>query len=214
MEILYLIIILIVTYLIGSIPFGFLVAKSQRIDIRQKGSGNIGMTNVWRVLGWKFGLPVFILDFLKGFLPVFFVGQLISETIQPLPMGLFLILVGFAAIAGHIWTIYLHFKGGKGVATGTGVFFALAPIAVAAAIIIFFLLVLPTRYISLGSISATISLPLIMALQIFVFDIYPPSIFTLYLAIFISIFVAYTHRENIQRLINGTENRFGVSKSS
>ncbi len=214
MSVLFFVSILLFAYLFGAIPFGYLIGKWRGVDVRDKGSGNIGMTNVWRILGWKAGISVFILDFSKGFLLIFSVTHFVPTKIMPLPLDWIQILLGFVAICGHNWTIFLNFKGGKGVATATGVFCALAPIALAIAALFFFALVIPTRYISLGSIFAATGLPIIIALQIFIFpsELLCPSILTLYLAIFISIFVIYKHRSNIRRLLQGNENRFGSPK--
>ncbi|RMH70617.1 MAG: glycerol-3-phosphate 1-O-acyltransferase [Gemmatimonadetes bacterium] len=202
------------TYLLGAIPFGFLIAKAHGVDIREKGSKNIGMTNVWRVLGWKAGVPVFVLDFAKGFVPVFLTRTLVPPEVLPVSMDLAVVFIGLAAVCGHIWTVFLHFKGGKGVATATGVFFALAPLATGIVMILFLLVVFPTRYISLGSISAAISLPVIIGVQVFVLRTAVPAVPTFYLALCIGLFVIFRHRSNIQRLLNGTENKFGTSSSS
>lgn len=192
-------IFLLFAYLLGSIPTGYLVGKfSQGIDIRQYGSGNIGATNVFRILGKKAAIFTLIFDFVKGYLPVLiaqqkFQGNYLQE--------LFPFLIGMMTIFGHTWTIFLRFRGGKGVATAAGVFFALFPLPTLFTVVVFILLVTLTGYISVGSIGSALFLPL----SIWFFE--HSFILTLTTS-FISFLVIFNHRQNIQRLIQGKENKF------
>jgi len=191
---------LIIAYLIGSIPFAYLYGKAfKKIDIRQHGSGNVGATNVMRVLGTKAGLIVFFLDVLKGFLPVFLAQMIFSDTIEYLP-----VLVAIFTILGHTFTIFLSFKGGKGVASAAGVFIAFSPYTFIAAITLFAIIVYFTRYVSLGSIIALI------AITIANFLLPELSIYVKYFTLIVSVFIIYLHKSNIKRLMNGTENKFGI----
>ncbi len=150
---------IILSYLLGGIPFGYLIAITKGIDIRTEGSGNIGATNVSRVLGRKYGLIIFVLDMLKGFLAVFFLPALVSGVIKIPTTGdnLLVILCGFCAILGHAFPVYLRFKGGKAVATSFGVFIWLAPIVIAISFGAWIITVLVSRYVSLGSMVGTLT---------------------------------------------------------
>lgn len=187
--------LIIAAYFIGSIPTGLLLARMfGGVDIRTTGSGNIGATNVSRTLGWKVGVLTLLGDCLKGFLPV-----LVAQRIGLGEGGV--ALVAFAAFAGHVYTIFLGFKGGKGVATALGVFLAISPLTVLCAVAIFAFILWRWRYVSLGSITAAAFMPLLVALVdrrglIFLMSIAVAAI------------VIWKHRENIQRLKNGTESRF------
>ncbi len=199
----WIVLYLIFTYVIGSIPTGYLVVKSLKgIDIRTVGSGNIGATNVNRVLGFRWFIFVLIFDALKGYIPVF-VSSILFKDIFIMP-----ILTGISAIAGHTFTIFLKFKGGKGVATSLGVFFALAPISIISSCIIFLIVLYLFKYISLSSIIASALFPA------FVF-IYGESGYSNLLLIFAllgAIFIIIKHKENIKRLLDGTENKFEIKK--
>lgn len=191
------IITLIVCYLIGSIPFGFLIAKAKGVDIRTVGSGNIGATNVLRTFGKKFGIPCFLLDFLKGLLPVLITIQLTDNEYAP-------ICAVAGTVLGHVFTIFLKFKGGKGVATTAGALTGLAPLAVLAGMAIWFIILKLTGYVSLGSIIAAIVLPIMIW-----FDLFGEvSVERKYFFIVMGILVAWRHRTNIQRLIKGEESSF------
>lgn len=179
------------SYILGSIPFGYIVGKVKGYDIRKEGSGNIGSTNVFRVIGKKEGIFVFILDFLKGYLPVLYFTDI---------SVLAGILALLGAIIGHMTTPFLKFKGGKGVATGFGGVIALMPLPASLAFGIWILLVGTTRKVSIGSLGAAISLP------IFYFYIGKPmNKITLYFSILIALLVIITHRTNIRKLIKGKE---------
>lgn len=188
---------LIVCYLIGSIPFGFLIAKAKGVDIRTVGSGNIGATNVLRTFGKKFGIPCFLMDFLKGLLPVLVTIQLTENEYAP-------ICAVAGTVLGHVFTIFLKFKGGKGVATTAGALTGLAPLAVLAGMAIWFIILKLTGYVSLGSIVAALVLPIMIW-----FDLFGEvSVERKYFFIVMGILVAWRHRTNIQRLIKGEESSF------
>ena len=185
-----LIFFIIFSYLLGSIPFGKLVGKKYGVDIQKKGSGNIGATNALRLLGWKPGVLVLVLDVLKGFIPV-------RLALQALPLNQVLI-IGLIIILAHIFPIWLKFKGGKGVATGLGILFAINPVMAVIPLIVFLIVFLITKIVSVSSILATGFLFLVSSL------VFPKmTIFSLCLLIIIM----WTHRENLSRLIKGTEKR-------
>ncbi len=186
-------------YLLGSIPFSYLLGKLRGVDLRKVGSGNIGATNLARICGKPFGILGFLLDAGKGV-----GGVLIGGLIASLFGGeevLLKIFGGIGSIAGHIWTFILKFKGGKGVATSAGVFFGLAPLPLILSAGVWGFTFFLTGYVSLASILSSISLPLFM----WVFHMHSTLIF---LAIIISLLIIYRHRSNIQRLLKGKENRF------
>lgn len=186
---------IVTAYLLGSIPTGLLLAKAfAGVDIRTTGSGNIGATNVYRTLGRKVGVLTLVGDCLKGLLPV------VAAHLLTLSDG-YVALIGLAAFLGHIFPIFLRFKGGKGVATALGVFLGVSPLAVGVALLLFIGIVLIWRYISLASISAAAAMPALVAL----FDRNPVIVAMSFL---ISIIVIIKHHGNIKRLLDGTENRF------
>ncbi len=183
-------------YLLGSIPTGLLLGRLYGIDVRNEGSGNIGATNLYRTVGRKVGILTLIGDCLKGMLPVLLAWKLgLTEPIQA--------WIGLAAFSGHVFSIFLLFKGGKGVATALGVYLALAPLAVPVALVIFVLLVFIRRFISLGSIVAAAVMPVVIWFL-------PHSQQLLIASTIISSIVIIKHHTNIRRLIAGTENRFNV----
>jgi len=200
-------IILILGYLTGSIPTSIIAGKLLGgIDIRKHGSGNPGATNVFRVLGWKAGVVVGLLDLAKGFIATVYISRIAFGEI-PVSESLVQILAGLAAVCGHVWSVFAGFRGGKGVLTAAGMFFGLAPGTTFACIMVFCIAAFPTRYVSLGSISAAVTLAVIMSVRKFIMHHeieMPLLIFTL----IISLLIIYTHRSNIKRLINGTENKF------
>jgi acyl phosphate:glycerol-3-phosphate acyltransferase len=198
--------ILLLGYLLGSVPSGYLVAKSQGIDIRQHGSGNIGATNVLRVMGKKWGYLVFACDVLKGFLAVKLAGALAAVG-GPTDVALGSVLGAVACILGHNYTVWLKFKGGKGIATSAGVLLGLFPPTVILAVLVIWLVVfLVGRYVSLASICAALSLP------VAVFLLLTRSGTDFWLRFWFSVAVAalavWRHRSNLARLANGTESRF------
>jgi glycerol-3-phosphate acyltransferase PlsY len=208
-------------YLLGSIPTGFLMAKAKGRDIRAEGSGNIGATNAMRVLGKPAGIFVLLLDVFKGwyacqagvfvcfhFLPNANIHsdadvQSVSGHVEN-----FAIIAGIFAVLGHNYTCWLKFRGGKGIATTTGVYLALAPWAVLIALGVFLLAVLVTRYVSVGSISGAV------ALVAAVWILPPHNLFLGIVTTALGALAIYKHKSNIQRLIAGTENRLGKKKET
>lgn len=181
-------------YLLGSIPTGLLLGKAYGIDVRKEGSGNIGATNLYRTVGRKVGLLTLFGDCLKGLLPV------LAVKYSSLPLE-YAAWVGLAAFCGHVFSVFLRFRGGKGVATALGVFLALSPLAVAVAIGVFVVLMLIWRYVSLGSISAAAVMPIaVWALG--------GGRVMIVVTMLIAVVVIIRHLENIRRLVAGTENRF------
>ena len=191
-------------YLLGSFPTGYLIGKSKGVDIRQHGSGNIGATNVGRVLGRNWGLFAFACDFLKGFLALFLLRAFLFPHDVSWTVELLLVACGIAAVLGHNYTPWLGFKGGKGIATSAGVLGALLPVALVLVFSLWAIVVLLTRLVSLGSILAALALPLVTAW------LYPRQWVYLALATLICALAVWRHRSNIHRLLNGTEARLGT----
>jgi glycerol-3-phosphate acyltransferase PlsY len=190
------ILIMIAIYLIAAIPTGVVIARLMGgEDVRQKGSGNIGATNVYRVAGKLAGVLTLVGDTLKGFLPLLAFKTWLEPT--PTQLG----IASAVAILGHCYPIYLKFKGGKGVATALGIFLVLSPKVVFFALIVFILTVAITRYISLGSVLAALSAPLVILLLNHQQPIFLATLF-------IAALVTWRHNSNIRRLLDGTENRF------
>lgn len=212
--------IVVLSYLIGSIPSSMLIARYVKgIDIRQYGSGNAGGTNVWRVIGWKYGILVILLDALKGILAVVLVarlhyGNFPFNNITPFDdFTLVQIIAGTSAVLGHIWSVFANFKGGKGIATGMGILIVIVTIDLLVALGVFFIVVAVSRYVSLGSMLATISIPLTMIIRENVFNAHVSSYYTLLpFLIALTVVIIFTHRKNIVRLINGSENKISFSK--
>jgi glycerol-3-phosphate acyltransferase PlsY len=203
--------VILVAYLIGAIPFALIVARAYGIpDIRKVGSGNVGATNVQRVLGWKASLWVFAADLGKGIAAVLLARQF-NQTL--VPSDLFLTLAALAAIIGHVFPVYLRFKGGKGVLTTLGSLCVLMPIPALVCLVVFLIVTIAFRYISLGSICGAIACPLTLAVQQFGFHDSVSAV-RWGLAILIAILVPITHRSNIRRLMQGTENRFSFGSKS
>ena len=204
-------------YLAGSIPFGYIIGISYgNVDIREHGSGNIGMTNVFRTLGVLPGVITLLLDVFKGYIAV----HLALLWIPPENFGddymmwaIIICLIAMLAVMGHSFPVWLSFKGGKSVAVSLGILAALMGWWVIAPIVVFTIIVFLTRYVSLGSIISAISVPIVFA----VFRTFPHSgndsdkVFTGF-AIFLAIMVIVRHRSNIKRLLAGTENRMGIKK--
>lgn len=189
--------LVVAAYFIGAFPTSYLVARATRgIDLRQHGSGNLGATNAFRVLGWRAATPIFIIDIAKGFLPVFLFPRIDGTGLIAWSLA-----YGAAAIIGHVFSIYVGFRGGKGVATGAGVFLALAPAAVLIDLVIWAVLVYATGYVSLGSVVAAAALPLLVAAT-------GAALPVLALSIALALFVVVAHRSNIRRLLHGGEHRF------
>ena len=199
--------VILAAYLTGAIPFGFLIGKLKGIDVRKEGSCNIGATNVTRTVGKWWGKLCFLCDFLKGFLPAFLVMRLYPGE------GWLISLTALAAMLGHVFPVYLGFKGGKGVSTAAGAALALCPPAVGIAGVIWVLVFLISRYVSLASLTAALALPL----SAWLLKIFAGSALPLPVGILLVLFAALTfwrHRSNIVRLINGTENQFRKDKKT
>ena len=199
--------ILLLAYGVGAIPFGYMVAKWKGLDIRQHGSGNIGATNVIRVMGKKIGLPVFALDVLKGLLPVVFAKLWSQENgYDPTwPM----LGAALGSVLGHNFTFWLGFKGGKGIATSAGAMLAVLPVALGVAVLLWILFFFATRYVAVASIAAGVSLPItVLAQRAFTGSYAAPPLPLLGFATVIGGLAVWRHRSNIQRLREGTENRF------
>ena len=202
------IILIIVAYILGSVPNALWIGKVFKgIDIREHGSKNTGSTNAARVLGAKLGILTLILDISKGAIPValsLFMKAYLLENITGIS-NLDFIMIGIFAIIGHSFSIFMKFKGGKAVATTVGVFTVLVPKALLLAAVVFFVIFTLTRYVSVSSITAAISLP------IFIFFLYGDIPYTVFGGI-ITILIIVKHKSNIQRLLNGTESRFTINK--
>jgi len=186
------------SYLVGAFPTSLIAGKLVRgIDLREHGSRNLGATNVYRVLGWKVAVPVALVDIAKGAIPVLFFAPRVSSSLSVA------LLMGVAAILGHVFSVFVGFKGGKGVATGAGVMLALVPKALGISAVVWALLVWLTGYVSVASITGALLLPVSVLL------LYPDRRELLWLTVVIALAITWFHRANIKRLMNGTENRFG-----
>lgn len=190
--------LLAVSYFIGAFPTSYVVGRLARgIDLRQHGSGNLGATNAFRVLGWRAALPILVVDTAKGFLPAFCFPRWDGS-----PRWEWALAYGAAAIFGHVYSVYVRFRGGKGVATSAGVFLALAPAAVGAGLLVWVLLVWTTRIVSVASIAAAVVVPVAVLLTQGTGPV-------LWLSLALGAFIIYAHRQNIRRLLRGEEHRFG-----
>lgn len=189
---------LVASYLLGAIPTSYLAGKAfKRIDLREHGSKNLGATNVYRIMGWRFAIPVGIFDVAKGAVPVLIIGPAASD------LGWFALLCGVMAVVGHVFSVFVGFKGGKGVATSAGVVLGLAPMAVGICIVIWAVVVWISGYVSLGSVIATSVFPALVWL------LYPARRGSIWLYLLLAAVIVWMHRSNLQRLRAGTENRFG-----
>ena len=202
--ILYSSIIFITAFFMGSLPTGYLVAQAKGINIKSVGSGNIGATNVTRAMGKGWGAFVLIIDALKGFIPVLFV-KLYFTSLPQTDLYVLMTVSGVCAVAGHVFTPFLGFKGGKGIATTLGMLLALSPLFAILVILIWLLLFLFTRVSSVGALSAALSMPII---SFFLFHDKPVFLIMMTFASFMTLFIFFTHRENIQRLYRGEEKAF------
>ena len=199
-------VLLILSYLIGAFPSAIVIARLHGIDIREHGSGNAGATNTWRVLGWHAGLPVALIDVAKGAAAALGIARV---PIGPLPVSLEIvaILCGIASVLGHVFPVYAGFRGGKGVATAGGMLLATGPVPVACALGIFLLMIFLSGMISLGSIAAAWAIPISAFLLDRYTDLSYPLLF-IGLTAGLALFIVYTHRANIRRLLNGEERSF------
>ncbi len=212
MFVLNLVTIALAGYLLGSVPSSIWIAKKgYGIDIREHGSGNAGGTNVFRVLGWKPALIVGIFDIGKGFVATFFFSRILFAPMEIEPVYLQL-LAGCSAVLGHCYTAFAGFRGGKGVATAGGMLIAIFPTVLPICLLVFVIVVLVTRYVSLASMSASVTLPIGLMVLRFAFGTeVPMPLFVL--AFVVPVFIFYTHRANIGRLSSGTENKIGSERA-
>jgi len=200
------ILLIVISYLIGSIPSGVIVSRFFfGFDIRDKGSGNMGSTNVFRVLGRKWGIIVQLADILKGIIPVILAFWLIPDSM------LWALLAGICSTIGHIFPVFSHFKGGKGINTLAGMLIAIDPLDTTVALIIFLLVFVSTGIVSLGSMLAAIMLTLSLILRQNILTVRVDGYYILLpFFVAISFLVILTHKKNISRLLKGTENRFSL----
>lgn len=195
------VLILLTAYLLGSIPFGYLLVKWVKgVDVRTQGSGNIGMTNVWRVAGAKWGILTLVLDIAKGALAVAIARYFMPDN-QPV-----IVLTGLVALVGNIFSIFLNFKGGKGIGISVGVFFSLLWMPSTAGLMVFLIALAIGRMISVGSLLGVTTMAA-LTLYTHGMDWYTG------LAFFALVMIWYTHRQNIQRILKGTENKIGKKKA-
>lgn len=194
-------------YFLGSFPAGYLAGRLAGVDIRSLGSGNIGATNVLRTLGKQWGYPVFVIDALKGFAAVRLAFILVKYWLAAQPYAEYIaILTAIMSVAGHMFPVWLRFKGGKGVATSAGALFGLMPWVVPCVFLVWFIVFEISRYVSLASIIAAISLPIIAGL--FAYWSFIDTSALVYFSILIMALVLWRHRSNFSRLLKGTEQRF------
>jgi len=197
----------LVAYLLGSIPSGYIAGRIAGVDVRKVGSGNVGATNVTRVLGKQFGYPVFIVDFAKGLVAVA-VAEVIAKDAQSTPkfVDLCTTLAAIFSVIGHSYPIWLGFKGGKGVATSLGSLFGLNWVAATVGCVVWIVAFQATRYVSLSSIAAVLALPVTVATMMFLKQLQTPIL--LYFVLCLATIIVLRHRSNLSRLLKGTEPRF------
>lgn len=204
----YAILMACAAFLMGSLPTGYLVARANGINIKSVGSGNIGATNVTRAMGKKWGALVLLVDALKGFLPVY----LIHRWFTSLPHGdfyLLLVITGFLAVAGHVFTPFLKFKGGKGIATTLGILVAINPLLALVMILVWVVVFLATRVSALGALAAAVAMPVIV---FFLYRGTPVAVTMFLFAVVLMLFILFTHRDNIRRILRGEELAFKKGK--
>jgi acyl phosphate:glycerol-3-phosphate acyltransferase len=190
---------LVASYLLGAVPTSYLAGRLFKgIDLREHGSRNLGATNLYRVLGWRFAVPVGLLDAAKGLIPVLVFAPRVTSS------ELFALVCGLTAVVGHVFSVFVGFKGGKGVATAAGVMLGLTPAALGVAAAVWVVLVYLTGYVSVGSIAAAAVFPI----AVWLID-RPARAEMLWLDVAVAAAIIWLHRANIQRLLKGTENRFG-----
>jgi len=194
-------------YLLGSVPFGLLLARSRGVNIREVGSGNIGATNVFRAVGKGLGITAFVCDFIKGLLPVVLFPLLLQKLTGAEPSLAFQLICGCVAVAGHNWPIFLKFKGGKGVATSAGMLAGIAPAVVGIGLLFWILTFLTTRYVSVASLCAAVVIAVSGWILYYDGNVLRPAILSL-----LALLIIIRHRTNIGRIIKGTENRFEFKK--
>ncbi len=211
----YTVIALITAYLTGAIPFALLIARLTGVgDLRKIGSGNLGATNVWRAAGPTAGIAVFLADVGKGATAVALTRFLLEKS----PPGfvssdVILVLAGMMAVLGHVFPVYLGFRGGKGAAAGLGVMVVLLPIPTLAAFIVFIVLAAVWKYISLATIGGTLTLFITVTIRKFAMNTTVDTVYFI-MTLVLTVLILFTHRHNIARLLKGTENRLNFSRSS
>ena len=204
---------LLASYSIGSIPSGYIIGKMHGLDIRNHGSGNIGATNVTRVVGKGWGKVCFFCDFLKGLLPALVVALMLRGGMLSDPLGLLTLLAALGAVAGHIWTLFLGFKGGKGISTAAGAILAVNPPALLVAGAIWATIFFSFRYVSLASIAAALALP-VAGFTFHFTQVWKASEAELALLVILAVLAVLKHTSNIKRLLDGTEPRFAKKKTA
>ncbi len=197
-------VVLLCSYLVGAIPFGLLFSRAMGKDVRQEGSGNIGATNVNRVLGKKLGILTLLCDVAKGFLPVYAVSLVLAPAVNS---ELFVALCGLSTVLGHMFPVYLGFKGGKGVATALGVFLYFSPLSILIALFVFIAVVAGSGFVSAGSLVAAALIPLCIWLL-------GGSLSTVLVAVLIAALVWVKHTSNIKRLLRGEETSWKTKESA
>jgi glycerol-3-phosphate acyltransferase PlsY len=194
-------VMLVLAYLIGATPTSYLVGKLVKgIDLREHGSNNLGATNVYRVLGWKYAIPVGVTDVLKGAVPVVILGPWSNGP------AWFTLALGLAAVLGHMFSPYVRFRGGKGVATAAGMFLALAPPAIVISLAIWAVTLWLSGYVSVASLTVAVLFPVWVRITV------PQQPYTFWAGVVLALLIVYSHRANIQRLRAGTEHRFRTRK--
>jgi acyl phosphate:glycerol-3-phosphate acyltransferase len=197
----------LIAYLLGSFPTGYVVGRLRGVDMRKVGSGNVGATNVTRILGKQFGYPVFLVDFLKGLLAVLLAGAIAHRChFDSIATDFCVALGGVSSVLGHSFPVWLAFKGGKGVATSLGVIFGISWVAAVSMCVVWIVLFKITRYVSVASIAASIALPVAMIALLFLHQLRSPVL--VYFSLCLGAIVVIRHRSNVSRLISGTEPRF------
>ncbi len=190
-------VMILLAYLMGATPTSYVAGKLGRgIDLREHGSRNLGATNVYRVLGWSYAIPVALIDVAKGAIPVAILGPWANGP------AWFTVALGLAAVVGHIFSPYVRFEGGKGVATAAGMFLALTPLAVAISIPIWIFTLWLSGYVSVASLTVAALFPVWVRLTV------PDQPYTFWAAVVLALIIVYSHRHNIRRLREGAENRF------
>ena len=199
--------IALIAYLLGSFPAGYILGKLGGIDIRQVGSGNVGATNVTRVLGKRFGYPVFVVDFTKGLVAVLTAVAITKATrASPAFTDLCVAIATFFSVIGHSYSLWLRFSGGKGVATSLGCLFGINWMAAIVICIVWLVIFQMTKYVSLASVAAAITLPIVVAVTLFFKQLQSPIL--LYFSLCLAAIIVLRHRSNLSRLVKGTEPRF------
>jgi len=211
-----LVLIIALSYLVGSIPTSIIVGKLVKgIDIRNYGSGNPGGTNVIRVVGLGWGIFVILFDAFKGFFATYFIAKWFYGDASILNLTTLQIIAGCSAVIGHIWTIFAGFKGGKGVSTSAGMLLGIAPVDLLISLLFFVIIVALTRYVSLGSIISAILFPFVIIFTEKIFKLEHSDFFTLLIfGSLIAVLIVYRHRSNIKRLIAGNENKLIFGKKT